>query len=313
MQTKNHAQAKEGQLRDMQLRYFFTVANEGSIRKAAEKLNLAASALSRRITQIEEDLGVPLFERHARGLRPTDAGQIYFDHARTTLRQEAWAIGEIEAIKDLRRGQIRVVCVEGTIGGIVSDAIAEFRPKSPAVKLSVTRAGSTGVVRAVASDEADLGLAFDPPAHRDVMVIAQAPAPLYAVFAPGMALPEGPLSLSDLAGQPLAIPPDSSYGIRDVIDRVVRQNADIDLDPPLLCDSIYGLTGFALRGQGVSILPMCSIVDELRDGRLAIRSLSDPVLRDARIALLGRRHRTLAPVARRFCSILTRCLQRAPH
>lgn len=300
-------------MRDLQLKYFFTVANEGSIRKAAEKLNLAASALSRRITQIEEDLGVPMFERHARGLRLTDAGQIYFDYARTTLRQEAWVIGEIEAIKDLRRGQIRVVCVEGAIGGIMSDAIAEFRPRSPGVNLSVTRAGSTGVVRAVAADEAELGLAFDPPTHRDVMVIAEVPAPLYAVFAPGFSLPEGPLSLADLASCPLAIPPDSSYGIRDVIDRVVRQNADIELDPPLLCDSVYGLSGFAMRGQGVSILPLCSVTDEVREGRLLIRPLDDAPLRDARLVLVGRRHRTLPPVARRFCGILTRSMQAASY
>ena len=300
-------------MRDLQLKYFFTVANEGSIRKAAEKLNLAASALSRRITQIEEDLGVPMFERHARGLRLTDAGQIYFDYARTTLRQEAWVIGEIEAIKDLRRGQIRVVCVEGAIGGIMSDAIAEFRPRSPGVNLSVTRAGSTGVVRAVAADEAELGLAFDPPTHRDVMVIAEVPAPLYAVFAPGFSLPEGPLSLADLASCPLAIPPDSSYGIRDVIDRVVRQNADIELDPPLLCDSVFGLSGFAMRGQGVSILPLCSVTDEVREGRLLIRPLDDAPLRDARLVLVGRRHRTLPPVARRFCGILTRSMQAASY
>lgn len=300
-------------MRDLQLKYFFTVANEGSIRKAAEKLNLAASALSRRITQIEEDLGVPMFERHARGLRLTDAGQIYFDYARTTLRQEAWTIGEIEAIKNLRRGQIRVVCVEGAIGGIMSEAIADFRPKSPNVNLSVTRAGSTGVVRSVAADEAELGLAFDPPTHRDVMVIAEVPAPLYAVFAPGFPLPDGPLSLAYLATMPLAIPPDSSYGIRDVIDRVARQKADIELDPPLLCDSIYGLAGFALRGQGVSILPMCAVNDEVRAGRLLIRSLSDPPLRDARLVLMGRRHRELPAVARRFCAILTRSMQAASH
>ncbi len=293
---------------DVQLRYFVTVANEGSIRKAAEILNLAASALSRRMTQIEEELGVPLFERHARGLRLTEAGRIYYDHARQTLRQEAWAIGEIEAIRDLRRGQIRTVCVEGTIGSIMTEAIAEFRPGSPGVKLSVIRAGSTGVVRAVAADEADLGLAFDPPSHRDVMVITEARAPLYAVCAPGFDLPPGPLGLADLARHPLAIPPDSSYGIRDVIDRVVRQHADIVLDPPLICDSIYGLTGFALRGQGVAILPMCSILEEIADARLETRPLTDPALSGARLALLARRHRTLPPVARRFCSILSQKL-----
>jgi len=300
-------------MRDMQLRYFFTVANEGSVRKAAEKLNLAASALSRRITQIEEDLDVPLFERHARGLRLTEAGRIYYDHARQTLRQEAWAIGEIEAIKDLRRGQVRIECVEGTIGSVISDAISEFRPQSPAVKLTVLRSGSTGVVQAVAADEVDLGLAFDPPQHRDVMVTEEVPAPLYAVFSPQFELPFAEPSLADLAAYPLAIPPDSSYGIRDVIDRVVREHADINLDPPLLCDSVFGLTGFALRSQGISILPMCCVTDEVAAGRLVARPIEDAPLRHSRLCLLVRRHRSLSAVSRRFCDILSRLMREAAH
>ncbi|MBA2778426.1 LysR family transcriptional regulator [Billgrantia kenyensis] len=299
-------------MRDMQLRSFYTVANEGSIRKAAEKLSLAASALSRRITQIEEDLGVPLFERHARGLKLTDAGRIYYDHARQTLLNEEWAVGEIEAIKDLRRGQIRIFCVEGAIGSILTDAIAEFRPGSPGVKLFVNRAGSTGVVRSVAADEVDLGLAFDPPLHRDVMVLEAAPAPLYAVFSHVFSFPHKAPKLADLADYPLAIPPDSSYGLRDVIDRVARKRADIQLQVPLQCDSIFGLVGFALSGQGVSILPKCSFINELSDERLMAVPLQDPPLRDAQLALLARRHRTLPSVTRRFSEILAKRLRESP-
>lgn len=299
-------------MRDVQLRYFYTVANEGSIRKAAEKLNVAASALSRRITQIEEDLGVPLFERHARGLKLTDAGRIYYSHARQTLINEEYAVGEIEAIKDLRRGQIRLYCVEGAIGSILTDALAAFRPGSPGVNVFVNRAGSTGVVRAVAADEVDLGLALDPPLHRDVMVIEEVPAPLYAVHSPDFDFPHIAPELADLADYPVAIPPDSSYGLRDLIDRVVRQRADIQLQVPLHCDSIFGLTGFALSGQGVSILPKCSFVDELRDGRLLARPLQDPPLRDAHLTLVARRHRTLPPVTRRFGEILAEHLREAP-
>lgn len=298
-------------MRDMQLRYFYTVANEGSIRKAAEKLNMAASALSRRITQIEENLGVLLFKRHARGLKLTDAGRIYYGHARQTLVNEEWAVGEIEAIKDLRRGQIRLYCVEGAIGSILTDAIATFRPGSPAVKIFVNRAGSTGVVRAVAADEVDLGLALDPPLHRNVMVLEEVPAPLYVVHSPDFDFPHAAPDLADLADYPVAIPPDSSYGLRDLIDRVVRQRADIQLQVPLHCDSIFGLTGFALSGQGVSILPKCSFVNELRDGRLLAKPLQDPPLRDAHLTLMARRHRILPPVTRRFGDILAEHLREA--
>ena len=292
---------------DPNLNCFLIVAAEGSIRKASEKLNIAASAVSRRITGLEEDLGVPLFERHARGLRLTDAGEIFSDHARRVMRDEAWAMGEIEALRDLRRGAIRISCVEGTINGLITPAIVEFRPNSKNVKLSVVRAGSTAVMRAVAADEADLGLAFDPPAHRDVAVVAQAPAPLYAVAAPGFALPSGLLGLADIAHLAIAIPPDSIYGIRDVIDR-----AGVALDPALECDSVFGLVGFAEEGQGISLLPMCCIHGEIAAGTLVARALSDAPLKDATISLVARRHRNLPPVTRRFCTILSRIMATAP-
>lgn len=292
---------------DPNLNCFLVVAAEGSIRKASEKLNIAASAVSRRITGLEEDLGVPLFERHARGLRLTDAGGIFMDHARRVMRDEAWAMGEIEALRDLRRGAIRLSCVEGTISGLITPAITEFRRNSRDVKLSVVRAGSTAVMRAVAADEADLGLAFDPPAHRDVAVVAQTPAPLYAVAAPEFDLAEGMWDLSQIAHLPIAIPPDSIYGIRDVIDR-----AGVALDPALVCDSVYGLVGFAKQGQGISLLPMCCINDEIEAGSLVARPLRNAPLMDATISLVARRHRNLPPVTRRFCTILSRIMENAP-
>ena len=64
------------------LRYFATVARHGSIREAAEELNVAQSALSRQIQKLEQDFGVPLFQRHARGVELTSAGEIFLRHAR---------------------------------------------------------------------------------------------------------------------------------------------------------------------------------------------------------------------------------------
>lgn len=294
---------------DPKLECFLAVATEGSIRKASEKLNIAASAVSRKITGIEEDLGVPLFERHARGLRLTEAGEIFADHTRKVMRHESWALGEIEALRNLQRGQLRIFCVEGTITSLITPAIAAFRKKAPDVKLTVTRSGSTGVMRAVAADEADLGLAFDPPKHRDVTVVAEVPAPLYAVSAPEFSLPDRAVSLAELSHLPISIPQDSSYGIRDVIDQGLRARADVTLDPPMQCDSVYGLMGFALTGQGVTILPKCCFEQEEARGQLVARPISDPPFCRSRIALVSRLHRNLPPLTRRFSAILAQVMR----
>ncbi len=64
-----------------QLRYFTIVARSGGIRAASELLRVAASAVSRQIQQLEHQVGRPLFERHTRGMRLTEAGEIYAQHA----------------------------------------------------------------------------------------------------------------------------------------------------------------------------------------------------------------------------------------
>jgi DNA-binding transcriptional LysR family regulator len=81
------------------LRYFSAIARHGSIREAAEELHIAQSALSRQIQKLEEDFGVPLFQRHARGVKLTSAGEIFLRHAQTNLRQ-------IERVRDRIDGGI---------------------------------------------------------------------------------------------------------------------------------------------------------------------------------------------------------------
>ena len=82
------------------LRYFATVARRGSIREAAEELHVAQSALSRQIQKLEQEFGVPLFQRHARGVELTSAGEIFLRHARSSLRQTERVRSELDALKE---------------------------------------------------------------------------------------------------------------------------------------------------------------------------------------------------------------------
>lgn len=68
------------------LRYFLETARLGSIRRAAEVLHVAPSAVSRQIALLEQNFGAPLFERHATGVRLTTAGQVFSRQARATVR-----------------------------------------------------------------------------------------------------------------------------------------------------------------------------------------------------------------------------------
>ena len=86
------------------LRYFYAVSQTRSIRKAADSLRVAQSAVSRQVKALEDELGVALFERHPRGVRLTDAGQILAKYAQQTILDLERIRSEIDDLRHLRRG-----------------------------------------------------------------------------------------------------------------------------------------------------------------------------------------------------------------
>lgn len=97
------------------LRYFTAVARHGSIREAADDLHIAQSALSRQIHKLEEELGVPLLQRHPRGITLTSAGEIFLRYARSSLSQVEKVRSELDALKGLRRGTIVIHAIESLV------------------------------------------------------------------------------------------------------------------------------------------------------------------------------------------------------
>jgi DNA-binding transcriptional LysR family regulator len=89
-----------------QLKYFVTVAEEGKITRAAEKLHVAQPALSQSIAQLESDLGVELLKRHARGVTLTAAGEVFLVKARAAVAAD---IDAVETAQMLARGQAQLV------------------------------------------------------------------------------------------------------------------------------------------------------------------------------------------------------------
>src|SRR5713226_5815021 len=92
------------------LRYVDEIARCGSIRRAAERLNVTASAVNRRVADLEEELGARLFERRPRGVRLTAAGEMFVRYAREQATDMERVKSQIEDLKGLRRGTVRIAC-----------------------------------------------------------------------------------------------------------------------------------------------------------------------------------------------------------
>src|SRR5690606_35533046 len=120
------------------LRYFYEVARTGSIRRAAESMFIAPSAVSRQIRLLEEDLGVTLLNRHPSGVTLTQSGNLLLYHTSRAMKELAHARESIEAITSGHHGSV-LIGVNETIGReFMTQFLPEFHTKHPHVIPQVT-------------------------------------------------------------------------------------------------------------------------------------------------------------------------------
>lgn len=140
------------------LQLFVAVCELGSIGKAAEREFIAASAVSKRLSDLEAVLDTPLLYRHARGVDLTPAGQSLLHHARSVLFSLEKMQGELSEYAAGVRGHVRVHASISAIVQFLPEDLGAFTGKHPEVKIDLEEHLSTEVVRAVQEGAADLGI-----------------------------------------------------------------------------------------------------------------------------------------------------------
>lgn len=273
---------------DRALRYFLAVIRAGSIRGAAEALNVAASAVSRQVADLEAECGTPLLERLPRGVIPTEAGRIVAEHAQRQADDTALLEDRLRRLRGVQAGMVRLCCGAGFLTDLVDNALARFADAHPAVTYRVTLGGTDRILAAVAEGEADIGIAYNPPAHPALRSVASARQPLAAILRPDhpLARHRRPLDLRAFAEIPCAVlPPD--HGVRRLLGRV-EADGDFRLNVRLETGSIELQRRFVLAGMGVTFLPNFAASIELNAKDLAAVPLADTLLAQATTHLLVR-------------------------
>ncbi|SEG85284.1 DNA-binding transcriptional regulator, LysR family [Actinacidiphila yanglinensis] len=131
------------------LRVMLEVAQRGSFTAAAEALGYTQSAVSRQIIAMEAAVGTPLFERHARGVRPTLSGEALLRHARRMIAHAEAAELEIAGLRDRLAGRLTVGAYPTAAAVLVPRAIARLHKAHPALTVSLWEAGSPAQLRRV--------------------------------------------------------------------------------------------------------------------------------------------------------------------
>jgi DNA-binding transcriptional LysR family regulator len=290
------------------LRCFLAVAQAGSMREAALRLRLAQSAISRRIQQLEEDLGVQLLERGARGVALTPAGEILLHHGREATQLTERLRADLDALRGVRRGHVVLRLVESFAASGLSTALASFRAAYPAVTLDIAVVGSEAILAALRDRTCHLGIAFNPSADPEVEVLASATEPLAVMVAPTHALAGAEkLTLSELAGMPVVAPSylGSSRALFDTACRAAR----VAIRPVLETNSPHVAAAFVADGRGVAVMVPRVLALHAALGRVKAIPLVDPLLNGGRIALLARRGRRLPAAAEAMSASLARVLE----
>ncbi|GBU14998.1 LysR family transcriptional regulator [Polaromonas sp.] len=140
------------------LQLFVAVCELGSIGKAAEREFIAASAVSKRISDLEATLDTPLLYRHTRGVDLTPAGESLLHHARSVLFSLEKMQGELSEYANGVRGHVRVHASISAIVQFLPEDLGAFIRQHPEVKIDLEEHLSTEVVRAVQEGAADLGI-----------------------------------------------------------------------------------------------------------------------------------------------------------
>ncbi|KQT85756.1 LysR family transcriptional regulator [Aurantimonas sp. Leaf443] len=254
----------------MQIRalvYFNELARCRSMRQAAERLNVAPTAISRQVENLEHQFGTPLVERGARGIRLTAAGELLADRLSRTLRDLEQVNDLIDDLKGLRRGKVAIVTNGALTSGILAPALAAFSADYPSISFRIAISSARAAIDLLAGAEADLALTIFTPPHPDVAMRFSGDVVHAAVVAPGHPLAARPhVTMAEIAAFPLAIP-EESFGARLALEETAAQ-AGVELQRLFVTNSLEMQKELARRGAAVLILPALAVAREIALGEL---------------------------------------------
>ncbi|MFF9018093.1 LysR family transcriptional regulator [Streptomyces sp. NPDC014870] len=145
-------------------RTFVTVCRLGSLAAAADELHHTQSAVSRQIAGLERQIGVPLLERHPRGVRPTPAGEVFRRHALTTLNEADRAVRAARDVRDGASGRpLAVGAAPSLASGIVPEAVRDLLRQAGSIRWSLSPGLSAGLHQRVIDGDLDIAVVTDAP------------------------------------------------------------------------------------------------------------------------------------------------------
>jgi LysR family nitrogen assimilation transcriptional regulator len=256
------------------LRNFLKIAELGSISRAAGALGVSQPSLSQQILRLEDEVGAKLFERTARGVRITSAGEILVRNGREALKFLEAAPEEIRraAAEDRNRVALGMpFSISRLLAVTLTENVLEHHPS---VHLRIHEGFSGSILAMLREEKLHLGLLYDVEPLDGLRVTRLAREDLYLIGPPGrFSGPDGTVSagLHELTGLPLIVP-GPAHGLRQALEREARR-LELRLKIASEIDTLEHIVGLVADGRGYSILPLAAAAGDLRAGRISATRL----------------------------------------
>ncbi|OWW20824.1 LysR family transcriptional regulator [Noviherbaspirillum denitrificans] len=288
-----------------QVQYFICLFEEGTVTRAAHRLNIVQPALSMQIAKLEDEVGQQLFERTKQGMVPTAAArQMYrlflpimrdFTHARTQLMSTD---GEIS-------GHVNIGLIASITEGVLAETLTAFSIKYPNVDVRVADGYSATLSDWVAGGQIDAAIINKPRRQLALNVEHIVDEEMVLITSAGYAaaLPQR-LTLRQISSLGLTLVlPTREHGLRGIIDSFA-QHEDVDLAPKFEIDSLVTTVKLVEQTQLATILPHIAVHRGLTEGRLRAHSIVSPRL-IRQVVAVSHPRRPLNSATSAFIAMLT--------
>ena len=255
-----------------QLEMFRAVAEQGTFTKAAGRLHVSQSAVSRQVQLLEKELGGSLLRRSAKGVTLTEAGELLLRMTHRVEHDVEEALAEISQTHALQRGMLHLgggmtVCLY-----ILPRLLKRFRRLYSGVDLQVTTGSSEKILERVRAHEVDLGLLTLPIVAKDLEVVPVMKEEMVVVTAPGHPLSrERTVDAKSLGRFPLVLY-EAGSNTRKVLDQFFLEE-EVSAEVAMETENVEIIKAMVAINLGVTIVPFTPVAKDVRSGRLAVARL----------------------------------------